>query len=783
MLSEVVVHATLGLCQNGFTGVCIGRSIVSNRCFFVDLLVVDDGKIPTYTDPQHEVVEAPTTEAPDASSGTNTTSKGKKMRIHMAGDHVVSEVPKTVAGILEQCGATATTLARELLLRFMWGKMPHATSSVVHEDEPFVKAEGEDEGEDLLMRIQQVVASQAGENGGGGSRGNQRVQLVSLCFAASRESKQTLAAEAYEGNEPPLRAAASSSASSLPGSALSTDDYIDLVSRLFYTSNEVVEYLAQASTITGESREARLLRRRPTPRIGDVLVIPAGSVGLMPRIATDMSGQVKAEKALTPGEEAAALTPLGTKRAREMADVGVGDESCVPDAISRQPPAAYMHQGDVGHLPAFKVATVAGLMVVPQLRVTRPHITLLHRADPPRPADYADRWLLVRRVSDALRTWGLPSVEAVLPQQQTTAPLNHERKHATPPGGKKPPRKLPSVVQVPDNSNLPVPAGHSPLSQRDSVTVFAGRQGHAGRFKAFAEWIENTFSSNNHPPAHIRKPALRIADVAGGSGKLSAELSMHGHSCCIIDPRILDNEHIRKLQHHMRQRWLFRAQTKRHLDNISSNATTSTPSAAVAGGSVGGTKRDGAKATEEELFIELTIPTPTTIETLHCLCEYPRPTLNSVGCCLDREPTVPTGDVGGGGALACVLRGCDLIVGLHCDGAVNGILYAATANRRPFAIVPCCVFPSEFPRCLPPPPLHAAGDPLGDEDVLPSAASPPDGAEVGVVAVVPVITREQLLDWIEAEAAAIGYPGEVRRVTIPGLTGANVCVYGIPFSQ
>ncbi|KAL3815289.1 hypothetical protein ACHAXA_006791 [Cyclostephanos tholiformis] len=44
-----------------------------------------------------------------------------------------------------------------------------------------------------------------------------------------------------------------------------------------------------------------------------------------------------------------------------------------------------------------------------------------------------------------------------------------------------------------------------------------------------------------------------------------------------------------------------------------------------------------------------------------------------------------------------VFRSVDLIVGFHPDQATEAIIDMALLLRVPFAVVPCCVFPSEFP--------------------------------------------------------------------------------------
>jgi hypothetical protein len=41
--------------------------------------------------------------------------------------------------------------------------------------------------------------------------------------------------------------------------------------------------------------------------------------------------------------------------------------------------------------------------------------------------------------------------------------------------------------------------------------------------------------------------------------------------------------------------------------------------------------------------------------------------------------------------------GCDVLVGMHPDQATEPIMDAAIELGKPFAVVPCCVFPELFP--------------------------------------------------------------------------------------
>ena len=42
------------------------------------------------------------------------------------------------------------------------------------------------------------------------------------------------------------------------------------------------------------------------------------------------------------------------------------------------------------------------------------------------------------------------------------------------------------------------------------------------------------------------------------------------------------------------------------------------------------------------------------------------------------------------------VESASLIIGLHADGATEAIVDAALIHRKPFVVVPCCVFPNLF---------------------------------------------------------------------------------------
>ena len=44
-----------------------------------------------------------------------------------------------------------------------------------------------------------------------------------------------------------------------------------------------------------------------------------------------------------------------------------------------------------------------------------------------------------------------------------------------------------------------------------------------------------------------------------------------------------------------------------------------------------------------------------------------------------------------------LLRNCSLLIGMHPDQATEPIIDAALQLGKPFAVVPCCVYPNLFP--------------------------------------------------------------------------------------
>ena len=88
----------------------------------------------------------------------------------------------------------------------------------------------------------------------------------------------------------------------------------------------------------------------------------------------------------------------------------------------------------------------------------------------------------------------------------------------------------------------------------------------------------------------------------------------------------------------------------------------------------------------------------------------------------------------------------DILLGMHPDGAVNFIIEAACTLKLNFAIIPCCVFPSKYPRKL------------------------NDGKEV--------VLRDDLVLWIIEECQRRHFPGQLEIFSL-AFDGANKGVCGI----
>jgi len=93
---------------------------------------------------------------------------------------------------------------------------------------------------------------------------------------------------------------------------------------------------------------------------------------------------------------------------------------------------------------------------------------------------------------------------------------------------------------------------------------------------------------------------------------------------------------------------------------------------------------------------------------------------------------------------------CSVVIGLHSDGATEPLVKLALKHKKPFAVVPCCVFPNtNVHRRIP--------DPAATE------ASRKGGGLVR--------TYSQFVAWLQALA-----PDQIRRAILD-FEGRNVVLY------
>ena len=164
------------------------------------------------------------------------------------------------------------------------------------------------------------------------------------------------------------------------------------------------------------------------------------------------------------------------------------------------------------------------------------------------------------------------------------------------------------------------------------------KQSHAGRHIEFARFLAETFGVGM-----LRGGGDGVVDVAGGRGGLAFDLfARYGITCTILEARPSLT-----LKSHQR-RYLSKLRRKAEEERESSTAT------------------DAASSP----------PPPPPIRHIHALLD-------------DTFMQSAEGSE--------ILRRCSALVGMHCDEATEPLVRAALHFNKPFAVVPCCVFPSFHP--------------------------------------------------------------------------------------
>jgi hypothetical protein len=174
------------------------------------------------------------------------------------------------------------------------------------------------------------------------------------------------------------------------------------------------------------------------------------------------------------------------------------------------------------------------------------------------------------------------------------------------------------------------------------------------KMKDFVKWLLATFPdtvatsrssrSENDETTTTATTPTHILDVAGGKGELAARLCMcHLTSVVMVDPRPADVAHcyealvLPKIPKKWQQRLEARRASNPHF----------------------------VEEMVQERFRQLVMPMDD----------------HTLATSIELQEAV---------------RDARLLVGMHADGATEAIIHAALLYKKPFVVVPCCVFPNLF---------------------------------------------------------------------------------------
>ena len=244
----------------------------------------------------------------------------------------------------------------------------------------------------------------------------------------------------------------------------------------------------------------------------------------------------------------------------------------------------------------------------------------------------------------------------------------------------------------------------------------------AHRAAKFAEWLVATFGEET-----LRRGS-GVLDVAGGRGDVSFELhTARGVPCTLVEPR---PRKLNRLQH----KWLKKRRQRERKAEEWNRASGD------GDGDWDGGSRDDVPASAPSR--ERTGTDEAFLESAGVLCAQIR-----------AEFTPDNWHA---------FADCSVVVGMHPDQATEAIVDFAAKFGKPFAVVPCCVFPQLFPHRTVP----AGGDRDGDGD---GDDTPVDG--VGDGKVTPVTERRQLVRYLARKTK-----GDVAFLDFEG---ANQVVYSV----
>lgn len=166
---------------------------------------------------------------------------------------------------------------------------------------------------------------------------------------------------------------------------------------------------------------------------------------------------------------------------------------------------------------------------------------------------------------------------------------------------------------------------------------------------ASSESESKIYESNNEESSNSNRIQMHILDVAGGKGELAARLTLC-HRLCVrmVDPRpadILDCFH----------KIVFRSLPKKWQEKIKSQDAQILQTAI------------------QRRFHQHIMYFPSDSDKSMCISELEK----------NKE-------------LLETVKSASLLIGMHSDGATEAIVDVAMHFRKPFMVVPCCVFPNFF---------------------------------------------------------------------------------------
>ena len=240
----------------------------------------------------------------------------------------------------------------------------------------------------------------------------------------------------------------------------------------------------------------------------------------------------------------------------------------------------------------------------------------------------------------------------------------------------------------------------TPADPRKGGTGAWKRRTNANRAPVFVGWLVETFGAAfdwRGPPA--QRPT--VLDVAGGSGHVAFELACRRRcDTTIVDPRPAkpSGKHIK----YFRRAAADARQGRGALFRFRRSGGDA-GDGSVSGGSGGGGAFNVAAAASGA------VPAPAFLAAATKAGAWggelpvgaePTPLPHQLRLRFDRtlaRAGASASAAGAGSSTAALWNAASLVVGMHPDEATDAIVDACVATGKPFAVVPCCVFPESHP--------------------------------------------------------------------------------------